>query len=41
MEQIRVVSDFQDNEIRCPKCQSIKYTKYGKKEDKQIYKCNV
>ncbi|MGK7952859.1 MAG: hypothetical protein AB4368_29730 [Xenococcaceae cyanobacterium] len=39
MEQIKVIPDFKDDEIRCPKCGSINYRKNGKRKGRQIYKC--
>lgn len=39
MEQIKVTLDFQDDEIRCPKCQSLDYLKNGKQKGLQRYQC--
>lgn len=40
MEQAKVVRDLQDDEISCPKCQSISYRKDGKRKNgQQGYRC--
>ncbi len=39
MEQIKVVPDCHNDEIKCPRCQSISCIKRGKFKDKQKYYC--
>lgn len=39
MKRIQLVSDFQNDEIKCPKCRSDNYIKKGKVKSQQRYKC--
>ncbi len=40
MKQAKILLDFQNDEINCPRCQSLSYIKDGKRKDgKQGYKC--
>ena len=40
MKQAKVLYDFQNDEISCPRCQSISYIKDGKRKDgQQGYRC--
>lgn len=39
MEQIKLIPNDQEYDIRCPRCEGFNYKKTGKRRGKQRYKC--